>query len=80
VGEMTVKDILTKNSKSAANTLCIASNGVHLDTEYNKRKVKLTRTDSGYIVTFTNPNAVWLSKKAIEAIDIIKRELGVGQV
>src|SRR5262245_33324284 len=74
--EMTVDEILNTDQEIIAAALKTAFNGVYLDEVYKGRGVHLEKTDTAYIITLTNPNARFLPKNRVEAIEIIKRELG----
>jgi hypothetical protein len=72
---MRVEDILNSDTEVSAAALRTAFNGLYVDEVYKGRGVQLQKTDTAYIIRLDNPNAEFLSKKAGEAVEIIKREL-----
>jgi len=73
---MTVDDILKTDQEIIAAALKTAFNGIYVNEVYKGRAVRLERTDTAYIVTFAHPYERFVAGNRIEAIEIIKRELG----
>jgi len=74
--QMTVEDILDSDTHVTAAALKTAFNGVYVDEVYKGRAVRLEKTDTAYIINLNNPNADFLPKNSVHAVEIIKRELG----
>jgi len=73
---MTVEGILDLGTQVTAAALKSAFNGVHVNEVYKGRAVRLEKTYTAYIINLNNPNAKFLPKDSVDAVEIIKRELG----
>jgi hypothetical protein len=73
---MTVEGILDADTQVTAAALNSAFNGVHVNEVYKGRAVRLEKTYTAYIINLNNPNARFLPKDSVDAVEIIKRELG----
>lgn len=72
---MTLEQILTTETETSADKLRRAFPGVLADEEWQGRKVKLSKTDTQYMLTITNPNQELSTVGAIEIIKALKNEL-----
>jgi hypothetical protein len=67
--ELTVEDILNRNTYGSASKLKKGVNGVYVDEIYKGR-------DAGCVIRLSNPDVEILEKDCVDAVEIIKRELG----
>jgi hypothetical protein len=72
---MTVEQILTTDTESSADKLRRAFPNVLVDEEWQGRKVKLSKTDTHYVFTITNPDQGLSTVGAVEIIEALKNEL-----
>jgi hypothetical protein len=74
--ELTVEDILNRNTYVSASKLKKGVNGVYVDEVYKGRAVRLEKTDAGCVIRLSNPDVEILEKDCVDAVEILKRELG----
>jgi hypothetical protein len=74
--EMTVEDILNRDTYISASAPKKGFNGVYVDEVYKGRAVRLEKTDSGCLIRLSNPDVEILEKDCVDAVEIIKREMG----
>ena len=72
---MTIEEILTTETETSADKLRRAFPGVLADEEWQGREVKLSKTDTHYALTITNPDQGLSTVGAIEIIEALKNEL-----
>jgi hypothetical protein len=76
VHEMTVEDILNKDTYVTASALKKGFNGVYVDEVYKGRAAPLMKTDARCVIRLSNPEMEILEKDCVDIVEIIKRELG----
>jgi hypothetical protein len=76
VPEISVEDILNRDTYVSASALKKGSNGVYVDEVYKGRAVRLEKTDAGCLIRISNPDVEILEKDCVDAVEIIKREMG----
>jgi hypothetical protein len=74
--EMSVEDILNRDTYVSASALKKGSNGVYVDEVYTGRAVRLEKTDAGCLIRISNPDVEILEKDCVDAVEIIKGEMG----
>src|SRR5215475_15152287 len=76
---MTIEQFLNSDIESAVTNLHSAFEGLLLSGEYKGRRVLITKTDIGYIVTITDPDLQFFSAEAMQAVKVIRSKLDDGQ-
>jgi hypothetical protein len=74
--EMTVENILNRDTYVTASALKKGPYGVFVDEVYKSRAVWLEKTDAGCVIRLSNPDEGILEMDCVDVIEIIKRELG----
>lgn len=76
---MTIEQILTAETETSAGKLRRAFPGVLIDEEWQGREVKLSKTDTQYVLTITNPHQGLSTIGAVEIIKALKNELSASR-
>ena len=76
---MTIEQILTTETESSADKLRRTFPGVLVDEEWRGRQVKLTKTDTSYVLTISNPSQELSTVGAIKVIENLKDELSIAR-
>jgi hypothetical protein len=72
---MTVEQILTTDTETSADKLRRAFPSVLVDEEWQGRRVKLSKTDTQYVLIITNPDRGLYTVGAIDIIEGLKSHL-----
>jgi hypothetical protein len=76
VCEMTVEDILRLDTYVMVSALKKGEGGIYANEVYNGRSVRVEKTDTAYLIRLSNPDTEFSTDDCVDAVEIIKRELG----
>jgi hypothetical protein len=74
--EMGVEDILNRSTYVTASVLKKGPKGVYVNEVYKGRLVRLEKTDNTYVIQLDTPLAEFSTEDYVDAVEIIKREVG----